>query len=264
MRRSGARAFTIQELLIVLGVVALAMAMLVPGLSAAREQSRRVLCMNNLRQWGGALHYYRFDFHDYFPTEGTYLGDGLRAPGTWYNELPPYLGLPAYRDFEGANTRIKELPDLHTWICPAKNLTGVYKSASGKNLFHYGMNQVLDGIGSERRPSPDAPDFPDQGSDAIKASRFIEEPNTVVLFDISPNSPAGTPRDVATALQSDFWGNPVGRFHGDHANLLLISGVVTAARTDDLVADRDFRHGKILWYHPNLYWGYRPRSDVTD
>jgi competence protein ComGC len=252
------RALSLHEVLIVVAVIAFLLAMLVPGLSAARQQAWDVACMNNLHQWGVATFYYRFDHNDYLPTEGTYLGNGLQLSGTWFNELPPYLGLPAYRELEGVNVHIKDFPNLHVWICPAKNVTGVYKSGSGKNVFHYGLNQVLDGIGSEKNPSPDAPDFPDHGADPIRASRFMNEPNAVYMFDILPNSPAGTPRNVATEFQKDWLGIDIGRFHGDRANLLLISGVVQTCNTDDLVTQRDFSRGEIVWYHPNLYWGYRP------
>ncbi len=29
-------------------------------------------------------------------------------------------------------------------------------------------------------------------------------------------------------------------------------------RTDDLVTRRDFRHGRIRWNHPRIFWGYSP------
>jgi len=40
--------------------------------------------------------------------------------------------------------------------------------------------------------------------------------------------------------------------------VLYLSGAVRYCTTDDLVTDRDFRRGKIVWNHPSLYWGYRP------
>jgi type II secretory pathway pseudopilin PulG len=253
-----AMAVSLVELLVVIAILTLILAMLLPSMQSAREQVRRVFCANNLRQWGRALQYYRDDHKNYLPSEGTYLGSGLFQPGTWYNELPSYLGLPAYKDTEGVNELIKEFPALHVWICPSKNRTPAFKSLSGKNQFHYGMNQVLDGIGSVASPSRDAPDFPDEGSQPIRAGRFLGKPNTIYMFDISPNSPAGTPRDVATSYQRDFTGKPVAAFHGDYANLLYLHGGVTSATTEDLVTDKDFRRGNVVWDHPRLYWGYLP------
>jgi hypothetical protein len=207
-----------------------------------------------------AWHSYRNDYKDYLPTEGTYQAGGIYKGGTWYNTLPQYLGLPPYRDFPGANEAIEELPNIHVWICPAKNLTDAYKSGSGKNQFHYGMNQVLDGLGKEPDGSRDAPGFPDQGSKPLVADLFTRKPRTVVMFDIAWNSPAGTPRDVGTMYQRGFDGRHVGKFHGDYANVLYLTGHVGNCETDDLVTDRDFRHGDVIWYHHQLYWGYPPPS----
>lgn len=251
-------AVSLTEVMLVGAIIAFMLAMLVPGLGTAREQARRVMCKSNQRSWGVALGSYRNDFNDYIPTEGTYTD--LHKPYTWFNALPPYLGLPPYVEFDGANEAIRELPNIHVWICPSKNLTPVYKSSTGKNQFHYGMNQVLDGVGREDHPSRDTPGFLDMGELPIRAHRFYQRPHTVFLFDIAPNSPAGTPRNVANMHQR--WKDrPLGKFHGDYANLLYLDGGVTQCTTDDLVTDRDFRHGKIIWHHPNLYWGYRPEPE---
>jgi type II secretory pathway pseudopilin PulG len=84
---------------VVIAVLILLLAMLVPSLSRAREQARRVYCMNNLSHWGRAIGLYREDNRDYLPAEGNTDPD---QPHTWYNELPPYLDAPPYRDVEGA------------------------------------------------------------------------------------------------------------------------------------------------------------------
>lgn len=244
------------EVLVVFAVILFLLALLLPGLNAARERVRRVVCANNLRQWGVATQYYSDDHDAYLPAEGTYFN--LEKPYSWFNVLPPYLDAPPYCEIERIEDAIKEFPELHIWICPSKLLTGSYKSGSGKNQFHYGMNQVLDGIGSEEKPSEDAPGFHDQGDDPIWAKVFAEEPHTIFMFDIFPNSPAGMPRDVATMYQRGFSGGRVGKFHGDYANVLYIDGAVGHCNTDDLVTERDFRHGKIVWNHPELFWGYRP------
>ena len=201
---------------------------------------------------------YRHDNEDFLPQEGTYWK--WNARGVWYNELPPYLDMPAYMDIEGANEQIKEAPKLSTWICPSKNLTRAYKSGTGKNQFDYAMNQVLDGLGKEPDGSADMPGFPDQKSAHTPAHLYDREPYTVFMFDIEENSMAGTPRKVANMYQRNYKGKRVGKFHGDFANVLYISGGVGHCVVDDLVTDRDFEHGEVVWNAQHLYWGYPPRG----
>ena len=271
------RAISLVEVMLVIAMVMFMLALLIPGVNGARERARRVVCSNNLRQWGIALQFYRDEHNDYLPKEGTSGGPGLFNDSAWFNALPPYLGLPPYRDFDrmlvemdGDEKKLmRELPGIHVWICPSKNLTGAYKSKSGMNQFHYGMNQVLDGVGTEERPSSDVPGFLDMDRDDpdkfLLAKVFRPWAHTVFMFDIVWNSPCGKPRDVATMYQRNFGGSGyIGKFHGDYANILYLSGRVGNCKTDDLVTDRNFRHGEVIWDNAKLYWGYPPPWGVEE
>jgi len=61
------RAFTLIEMLVVVGVIALLVSLLVPALSLAKEQAKSVTCLNNLRQFSMAAHIYSLDNQDYYP-----------------------------------------------------------------------------------------------------------------------------------------------------------------------------------------------------
>lgn len=108
--RKEPRGFTLVELLVVIGIIALLISILLPSLQKARVQAKRLQCMNNERQLLSALLMYTNDNGGYFPCDVTAGGgqgyiDNDSSPynpyavelNPWWapvppNYMPPYLG----------------------------------------------------------------------------------------------------------------------------------------------------------------------------
>ena len=70
-RKAPSKGFTLVELLVVIGIIAVLISMLLPALTKAREAANRTSCLSNLRQIHQALAMYAVEYKDKVPLGGS-------------------------------------------------------------------------------------------------------------------------------------------------------------------------------------------------
>jgi prepilin-type processing-associated H-X9-DG protein/prepilin-type N-terminal cleavage/methylation domain-containing protein len=156
------RAFTLVELLVVIGIITVLIALLLPALNSAREHARSAKCLSNLRQLGQATYIYAQSNQGFFPiTHESFTREwdfditgGTIAPGLlWWNravlavqQCPSYNGrVLTTSPYTGYNYNTSYIgggqgevtPLGHSHVAPAK-LSNV-KHASQVALFGDGQ-----------------------------------------------------------------------------------------------------------------------------
>ena len=92
LRRTSAgrgQGFTIVELLVTVGVIALLVALLVPALASMRGASHDTRCRANLRQMALALGSYLLSNDEHFPISSHTTGT-VTDPAAWLQSLVPH------------------------------------------------------------------------------------------------------------------------------------------------------------------------------
>jgi prepilin-type processing-associated H-X9-DG protein/prepilin-type N-terminal cleavage/methylation domain-containing protein len=232
-RAFGCSGFTLVELMVVLGIIALLIGFLMPALISARRSAARAQCASNLRQWANAFNIYAVENNGFLPRRGQGVGPTglINRPADWFNALPPVMKMKSYMDMIAANA-IPQPGDSSLWICPsAGTFPGAY-------YWSYGMNMGL----SIWENTPQNNGNPDKVSG-------VGDPAVMVLMTDAP----GNYCSVFPSMYPNGY-NPVPR-HNKSVNVSFLDGHVSTLLGSYIgVGTGMILHPDIRWHPPGNTW----------
>jgi len=218
--------FTLVELLIVIAIIAILFGLLATGLSRAKTAAQRIVCLNNLKQWGSATHIYAHENDDHLPREAAFDGiNPWEATGSptnsdvWYNALPATSGIRAMKEYaQTPSSQQNFYSDKTIFHCPSARFSAV--AATYPN-FSLAMNSKLMRDFESGPPLPPSSPPPEQ----CKLSEIKAPDRTALFLD---NGVPGETR--LCSFQPPYTGQPkayASQFPGRHnrsGNLVFADG----------------------------------------
>ena len=173
-------AFTLVELLVVIGIIAVLIGILLPTLARARDQALRTACLSNLRQLHDAVLLYANANRDHVPL-------GYRANIKQFNSMV-YSSTAKKFVLFGLMYRAGMLPTPQTFYCPAER--------DPRSMFAVPENpwppgddgnpnaQVYFGYGA--RPETDLPDDPSAyATSSVRMPRLAKFKSRAIVADLT-------------------------------------------------------------------------------